>query len=207
MTFFRQIFSYRVRIFQRNFFDRQLIGKLAHELVDDHGHDLTVEGVEGDDAVQTVSELGTEYFFNGFFALADGIPFGITEADGGAAHLTRPGIGCHHDDHIAKIGLLAVIVRQGGMIQNLQQDVEQVFVGFFNFIQQQNTVRVFADTVGEQAALVEADVSGGRANQTGHGMFFHVLAHVITHKFHIQLPGHLSGHFGLADTGGTRKKK
>ena len=29
-------------------------------------------------------------------------------------------------DHISEIGLLAVVVRQGGMIQHLQQNIEQV---------------------------------------------------------------------------------
>jgi hypothetical protein len=48
-------------------------------------------------------------------------------------------------------------------------------------------VGVLADTVGEQAALVEADVARRRADQPGHGVFFHVLAHVEAHEFDIQV--------------------
>ena len=66
---------------------------------------------------------------------------------------------------------------------------------------QQDAVGVFADAVGQQPALVEADVSGRRADQARHGVLLHVLAHVEADELDPQGGGQLPGHLGLADAG------
>ena len=66
--------------------------------------------------------------------------------------LSRAGIGGHDDHHIAKIRLAAVVVGQRAVVHHLQQHIEDVRVGFFDFVQQQHRVRVLGDLLGEQAA-------------------------------------------------------
>ena len=69
------------------------------------------------------------------------------------------------------------------MIHDLQQDIKKVRVSLFDFIQEQNTVRVLADTIGEQAALIKSDISWGRANKSGNRVLFHIFAHIETNEF------------------------
>ena len=58
------------------------------------------------------------------------------------------------------------------------------------------------DRVGEQPALVEADVARRRADQPRHRVLLHVLAHVEAQELHAQRLGELLGELGLADAGG-----
>ena len=51
------------------------------------------------------------------------------------------------------------------MIHHLQQDIEQVRVRFFNFIQQQHGMGLVVDGVRQQPALVETNIAWRRANQ------------------------------------------
>ena len=48
----------------------------------------------------------------------------------------------------------------------------------FDFVEQQHGVGVAVDRVGQQTALIEADVAGRRADQARHGVRLHVFAHV-----------------------------
>ena len=50
----------------------------------------------------------------------------------------RAGIGRHDEDDIAEIDLLAVVIGQLAVIHDLQQDVEQVRMGLFDFVEQQH---------------------------------------------------------------------
>ena len=92
---------------------------------------MPVQGIEGDHRVEPVAELRRE-------EVADRLlvpPLGIAgETDGPNAHLPRPGIGGHDQDDIAEIGMPAGIVGQGGMIHDLQQDVEDIRVGLLDLI-------------------------------------------------------------------------
>ena len=55
--------------------------------------------------------------------------------------------------------------------------------------------------VDEQAALLEADVSGRRADQPGHRVLLHVLAHVVADELVAEMKRELLGELGLADAG------
>src|SRR3546814_5652860 len=68
----------------------------------------------------------------------------------------------------------------------LQQDVEDVRVRLLHLVEQQHAVRRLDDLLGQQAALVEADVARGRADQAADRMRFHVLAHVEAHQLDAQ---------------------
>ncbi len=50
------------------------------------------------------------------------------------------------------------------MVHHLQQDVENVGMRLLDLVEQDDAVRMRADRVNEQAALLEADVPGRRAD-------------------------------------------
>ena len=58
--------------------------------------------------------------------------------------------------------------------------------------------------VDQQAALLEADVSGRRADQPRDGVLLHVLAHVVAHELVAEVQRELLGELGLADAGRAR---
>src|SRR5690606_38151762 len=126
----------------------------------DHGLDY-VEGqrLELDGGIQAVAELRGEHLANGFHGVGGVILGG--KAHRGAAGQLRPGIGGHNQDDAAEVCLTAIVVGEGAVIHNLQQQVEDIGVGLFNFVQQHHGVGVLGDCVGEQAALIEPDIAGG----------------------------------------------
>ena len=60
---------------------------------------------------------------------------------------------------------------------------------------------VLVDAIGQHAALIEANIAGGRTDQARYGVFLHVFRHVEAQEFHAQRRGQLLGDFGLADAG------
>ena len=57
------------------------------------------------------------------------------------------------------------MVGQFAMIHHLQQDVEQVGMRLLDLVKQQHGMRLLVDGVGEQPALIKADVAGRGADQ------------------------------------------
>ncbi len=155
-------------------------------------------GTEGDNGIETVAKLGGEGLFH---RLLEAARLGVAEADRIGAHLPGAGIAGHDQHHVAEIGFFAVVVGQGAVIHDLQQDTEQVRMGFFDFVEQQHGIGILDHGVGEQPALVEADVAGRRADQPGHRMLLHVLAHVEAEELDPELGRQLLGHLGFADPG------
>jgi len=87
------------------------------------------------------------------------------------------------------------------VIHDLQENVEDVRVRLFDFVEQQHAVGLLGDRLGQQATLVEPDVTRRRADQAGDGMTLHVFGHVETHQFYAEAVGQLLGDLGLADPG------
>ena len=58
------------------------------------------------------------------------------------------------------------------------------------------------DAIGEQAALIVADIAGRRADQAAHGVALHVFAHVEAQQLDAHDVGERARHFGFADAGG-----
>ena len=81
-------------------------------------------------------------------------------------HVGRARIRRHDEDDVAEVDLLAVVVGQLAVIHDLQQDVEQVGMRLLDLVEQQHAMRMLVDGVGQQAALIEADIAGRRADQT-----------------------------------------
>ena len=62
---------------------------------------------------------------------------------------------------LRKSALRPCVVGQRGVVHDLQQDVEDIGMRLLDLIEQHDAVRMRADGVDQQAALLEADVSGG----------------------------------------------
>jgi hypothetical protein len=93
------------------------------------------------------------------------------------------------------------VVGQLAVVHHLQQDVEQVRMRLLDLVEQQHAMRMLVDAVGQQAALVEADIAGRRADQARDGVALHVFRHVEAQQFDAERGGELLGDFGLADAG------
>ena len=104
----------------------------------------------------------------------------------------------HDDDHVTEVGLAPVVICQRAVVHDLQQHVEDVWVRFFDFIEQQHGVRLLGDSFRQQTALVVAHIAGRRANQAADRMALHVLRHVEADQVHTQNVGQLLGCLGLA---------
>ncbi len=129
------------------------------------------------------------------------------ETDAGVAQLTRAGVRRHDQHDLAEVSLAAVVVRQRGVVHDLQQDVEDVRMRLLDLIEQQHGIGMLTDRIDEQAALFEADVPGRRADQTRDGVLLHVLAHVVAHELVAEMHGELLGELGLSDAGRTREEE
>src|SRR5208283_4221479 len=164
---------------------------------------------ERNNAVKTVAELRAEKVFNGLYALGHSsvLLLAAPKPDRRRVHLPCAGIGSHEQDHVSEIRLLAVIVGQGGMIHYLEKNAEQIWMRLFDFIEQQDRVRLLADGVGQKSTLVKSYVPRRSPDQPGDRVLFHVFAHVEPQKIDSQNPGKLLGHFGLSHSGRTDEKK
>ena len=131
----------------------------------------------------------------------------LGEADARPAHFECARIGGHDDDDVTEIGLAAVVVGQRAVIHDLQQQVEHIRMRLLDFIEQQHAVRMLGDRLGQQSALIEADVARRRADQARHRVTLHVLRHVEAHEFHAHGNRQLARHLGLADAGRTGEQE
>ncbi len=89
------------------------------------------------------------------------------------------------------------------MIHDLQQQIEHIRVCLLDLIEQQHAMRMLGDRLGQQAALVEADIARRRADQARDRVALHVFRHVEAQELDAHGDGELAGDLGLADTGGT----
>ena len=95
------------------------------------------------------------------------------------------------------------MVRQLAVIHHLQKNIEKIGMRLFNFVEQQHAVRVLIDRVGEQSALVEADIAGRSANQPTHRVTLHIFGHVESDQLNAERDGELTRGLRLADAGRT----
>jgi len=68
--------------------------------------------------------------------------------------------------------------RQLAVVQKLKQDIEHLGVRLFNLVQKPPPNTVCAARARSADAFLVPTYSRGRADQTRHGEFFHVLGHV-----------------------------
>ena len=81
-------------------------------------------------------------------------------------NLLRAQVGGQNDDGILEVYRSALGIRDPAVIQNLQQDVENIGMCLLHLIKQNNGIRLSADSLGQLAALLVADIAGCCADQT-----------------------------------------
>ena len=94
------------------------------------------------------------------------------------------------------------MVRKLPVIHHLQQDIVQILMRLFDFIQQQYRMRVLINRIRQKPALIKADIARRRTNQARHAMAFHIFGHVEADQFNAKRLRQLLGDFRLAHTRG-----
>jgi hypothetical protein len=51
------------------------------------------------------------------------------------------------------------------MIHDLQQQIKDLRMGLLDLVEQQNTMRILRNRLGQQSALIESDISRGRTDE------------------------------------------
>ena len=95
------------------------------------------------------------------------------------------------------------MVRQLAVVHHLQQDVEQIGMRLLDFVEQQHAMRMLIDAIGEQPALIEADIARRRTDQARNRVLLHVFRHVEAQQLDAHQVGELLRDLGLADAGRT----
>ena len=103
--------------------------------------------MELNDAVQAVTEFRREGPTNHFHRIRRVIL--ALETDRATRCLLRPSVRGHDQNHMAEVCLAAVVIRQTTVIHDLQQQIENFWMRFFDFVEKQHAVRLFGDGLGQ----------------------------------------------------------
>mmetsp|Transcript_11213 Transcript_11213/g.31355 ORF Transcript_11213/g.31355 Transcript_11213/m.31355 type:complete len:202 (+) Transcript_11213:279-884(+) len=134
-----------------------------------------LQSLEDDELVNPVDELWSEVDPNLVgHALLDGSRVGLHGLENRGASDVRG----EDDDGVLEVDDAALRVGHPSIVQDLQQDVEDVPVGFFNLVKENDGVWAPAHGFGELAALLVSHVSWGSSDQPADGVLLHVLGHV-----------------------------
>ena len=177
---------------------RQLRFQLQNKFIHHFTHHFRGKIGKRNNRIKTIAKFRGEGPFNGFSIRTSINP--APKANGLLAELRRPGIGGHDDHDIAEINRLAIVIGQTAIIHHLQQQIENIRMGFFNFIQQQNCVRRLIHRICQKTALVKANIARRRTDQARNRMAFHIFRHIKPNKFNAQTIGQLPCHFCFANT-------
>ena len=162
--------------------------------------------VEADYRVEAVAELGREGALD---RLGEGrVGHGpVAEADDALADVAGAGVARHDEDDVAEVGLAALVVGEGRVVHDLQEDIVDVGMGLLDLVEEDDGVGRLADGVGEEAALLVAHVAGGRADEAGDRVLLLVLGHVEAVQRDAHVLGELARELGLADAGGAHEEE
>ena len=161
--------SFRISSSPRSLMRPRILRELD---VDDPLQVFLVQGVEDDDVVEPVQELGPEVLLDGDFEplfhllVAAGLVAAAVEPEdvGVRGHLGA-GVGGHDDDRVLEVDVAAEAVGQPAFFHDLEQGVVHVGVGFLDLVEQDDGVRTAADLLGELAPFLVADVARRSADQ------------------------------------------
>src|SRR5699024_4035283 len=147
----------------------------AGELVEDH------------DLVDTVEELGAEVLLQlvmdlVLHALVLGV--GVRLGGTGEAHadglrdVLRAQVRGEDEHGVLEVDDTTLTVGEAAVLEDLQEGVVDLLVGLLDLVEKHDGERLTADLLGELAALLVADVSGGSTEETGGGEAVVELTHV-----------------------------
>ena len=104
---------------------------------------------------------------------------GITKAHcPGMQQMLRPQVGGQDHHRIAEDAQPPLAVGQPAVLHDLQEQIEQVGMGFLDLVEHHHTHGMLFDRLGQHAALLAAHITGRRAEQPGNAVRFAVFAHV-----------------------------
>ena len=128
----------------------------------------------------------------------------------GGSQPLRPRVTGHNNDRVTEVHRAPLSVRQAPILHNLQQQIKDIGVSLFNFVQQHHAVGLTANGIRQLSTLIVAHIARGRTDQASCGVLFHVLAHIkAQHGSFVpkQLLGQGLGQLGLAHAGGSQKEE
>ena len=123
------------------------------------------QAMEGDDLVDAVEKFRLELPMEQVVDLpAHGLGVGLGQLhDDVAAE-----VGGHDQDRVLKIHRSALAVGHPAVVEHLQQHIEDIRMGLFDLVEQDDRIGPPPHRLGEHAALVIADIAGRSADQSGH---------------------------------------
>src|SRR5215207_5465132 len=145
----------------------ELLAQAPYLNLDDVAHILTLELVEDDGLVDPVEKLGTEDLTKlrrdpSLHLLVGEPSLVVTEAQGlGLVDVLGADVRGHDEDHVLEVHCPALRVSEHPIFQDLEEDVEDIRVGFLDLVEEDHAVRTAPDLLGELAALVVANVARG----------------------------------------------
>src|SRR4051812_13594894 len=179
--------------------------------VDDLRDLLAVEVGEHDRVVDAVEELGPEVLLElvGDLRLHPLVVRAAVgsgrEAHVGLGDVPRAEVGRHDDDGVLEVDHPTLRVGEAAVLEHLQQRVEDLRVGLLDLVEEHDGERLAAHLLGELAALLVADVAGGRTEEPADRVLLGVLGHVQLDQRVLAAEEELGerlGELGLADAGG-----
>ena len=117
----------------------------------------------------------------------------------------RADVGRHDHHGVLEVHRVALTVRQTAVVEELEERVEDVGVGLLDLVEEDHRKGLPPHGLGQLAALLVADVARGRADEAGHRVLLHVLAHVDAHHVVLAVEERGregAGELGLSDPGG-----
>ncbi len=126
----------------------------------------------------------------------------------GRLHAGGADVGRHDDQDVFEVDDAALRVGQAAVFEHLQQQVEDVRMRLFDFVEQHDRVRTAPHGFGQLTALFVADVSRRCADQSRDRVLLHVLRHVdADHRLGVieQILRQRTRDFGFADAGGSEE--
>src|SRR5207302_11515144 len=110
-----------------------------------------------DDFIDTVDKFRSEAFFTqalAYRALYLVIVHAIILVQPEIADITG-----HDNDRVFEIDRAALTIRQTAIVEQLQQDVEDLWSGLFDFVEQHNAVGMTPHGLGQSTAFVLANIA------------------------------------------------
>ena len=158
---------------------QQAGGQFVHLQARDGACLFLAQWLEDHHFVDAVEEFGAEGLAQAFheavtLRLFDGIFAGAKPAGHGTAQHIGAYIGGHDPDGVLRIHGVALGVGQAARIKDLQEEVEDLRMGFFNLVEQHHAVWATAQFSRQLPFLVIADIARRRADHARDGVLLHV---------------------------------
>src|SRR5215212_6400547 len=141
---------------------------------------LFVQRAEDDDLVYAVDELGPEMMphdlHHVLFELLEGLVLSGVGLDPLGSHVRG-----HNNYRVLEVHGSPLRVGKPAVVEDLQEDVEDVRMGFLDLIQEQDRVRTAPHALGELSSLLVAHVARRSPHKPGDGVALLELTHVNAH--------------------------